>query len=130
MAFDINTARPISSLPAQKGGFDISTATPVEAEDSISDILLAGGFGRGAQAAKRGAGLKDLPFLVAKSFSGALGTIPERIAERPLSGFTQVLPYKKKLFPRPSTIEGEKLGGELEFLSGLIPLEAVGSQVI
>lgn len=141
MAFDIRTARPVSGLPSRiispqsKGKFNISTARPDEAEEISSiipskEILLAGGLGRGAEAARKGARLQDLPYLVSKSFSGALGTLPERISERPVSAFTQVLPSRGKLFPKPATEEGEKLGGELEFLSGLIPVEAIGSRIV
>lgn len=133
MPFDIKTARPVQTLPTKKG-FDIKTAKPVQDQGSIPGAMaVMGPLGRGVVAAQRGANLKDLPYIAAKTVSGVLGGVPEQVARNPVGAFTEAgseIGRKKGLdiFPKANTPAGESVGNDLEKVGSLVDLGVVGSK--
>lgn len=132
MAFDLKTAKPAGpTLPARKG-FDMNTARP--ATSLPLAVGAYGPLGRGAVAAERGASLQDLPYMAAKTVSGSLAGIPEMVANDPRAAFLEkgsrfsTGEPKRSVFPKAATIEGGRLGNELELAGGAVDVNLVGQK--
>lgn len=118
----------IQATPRLKLSQVIDNKVISEPSYKYKDFGIAGlpglNLGRGMTAVKRGADIRDIPGLVAKTASGYGFDFPERMAERPFkfalagplgSSLKGTPPESLQLpFPRPITEEGKKLGGELE----------------
>lgn len=94
----------------------------------LKDLSTYGPMARGTQAVREGLTAKDIPYLGYSAVSGAIANAPETLAKSPIAGFWGK-PSKTFQFPfvRPSTEAGQRLGGELQLASGLVPTEVVGS---
>ncbi len=119
-----------SSSLFQKG---IDTFDQIAKAIPLSDRIKSAGFiGRGVEAIDNGIKAADAPHVLAKTASGALGGVPEFIANNPIAGaveqvakLTGAVP-DKSIFPKSATPEVEKLGrlGEVAaaFVTALAPI--------
>lgn len=138
MAFDINTARPISAGK----GFDISTAKPIKQEPKKSILptlneAMSGLVGSSADDVKMGLNVRDIPHIAAKAVSGRLAGIPEvvnyALRDNPLAGPMQMTSGVKSgrfdLMPKPFSEGGKRMGEKAEITAGFIPMREAASYV-
>lgn len=135
----------LPQLVARESNSKIKEVDPAPEETSfnIGQITAAGPLARGSQMAqqiKSKGSVADIPYIASKMLSGALGGVPEQVAENPIAAYPQMGAdmassllgkerEKRSVMPGPKTEAGRNVGDELGFYASLLPAEMIGSKV-